>query len=362
MFHVSGFYNLTNNMAENNHIVIMAGGIGSRFWPMSTPENPKQFIDVTGCGRTLLQLTADRFEGIAPIENMWVVTSKKYFSLVREQLPNLPESNILLEPCMRNTAPCIAYVSWKIKKRFPDANMVVTASDHIVTDVKEFRRVIRKSLDFTASRDAILTLGMNPTRPETGYGYIAALPDVVAPEIHRVESFREKPDFETAQAYLEAGNYFWNAGLFIWNVKTIEKAFRTFQPDMASAFDRLNDVFFTSKEQECIDEMFPDCTKISIDYAVMEKAKDIYVFPADFGWSDLGTWGSLHTLLSHDDAENATVGDQVTLIDSKNCVVHVPAGKRVVIQGLDGYIIAEKGDTLLICKLEEEQHIKDFLK
>lgn len=350
-------------MAGEAHLVIMAGGIGSRFWPMSTPEVPKQFIDITGCGRSLIQLTADRFMSVVRPENMWVVTSKRYERLVREQLPDIPASNILLEPCMRNTAPCIAYAGWKIKSKNPDAAIVVTPSDHIVMDILEFQRVISESLDFVNHNQAILTLGMRPTRPETGYGYIAARQSGVSNgEIFPVESFREKPSLDVARQYLEAGNYFWNSGLFLWNVQTLEKAFRTYCPAIADVFDRLAPSFYTPGEQSAIDEMFPLCENISVDYAVMEKASDMYVFPADFGWSDLGTWGSLHTLLPRDESGNACVGDSVKMIDSHRCIVHVPAGKRVVVQGLDGYIVAEKDGTLLICRLEDEQHIKEYSK
>lgn len=337
----------------------MAGGIGSRFWPMSTPDRPKQFIDVLGCGRTLLQLTVDRFSKIVPISNFWVVTSAAYKSLVEEQLPDLPHSNILLEPCMRNTAPCIAYAAWKIKQRCPEANIVVTSSDHMVTDVEEFRRVITKSLDFTATSSAILTLGMKPTRPETGYGYIAARPDDKG-DIKSVEAFKEKPSLSVAEEYLRAGNYFWNAGIFIWNIHTLEQAFRSYCPGIASIFDTLSPYFYSDDEQAMLNQVFPTCENISIDYAVMEKASDIYVFPASFGWSDLGTWGSLHTQLPRDNHNNACVGDHVKLIESENCIVHVPKDKRVVVQGLDGYIIAENNGTLLICKLRDEQRIKEF--
>lgn len=351
-------------MAVEAHLVIMAGGIGSRFWPMSTPEVPKQFIDITGCGRTLIQLTVDRFDTLVSPENIWVVTSKRYENLVREQLPQLPASNILLEPCMRNTAPCIAYAGWKIKAKNPDAAIVVTPSDHVVTDVPEFRRVIARSLEFVSHHAAILTLGMKPSRPETGYGYIAAqLGDVSAgKEIYPVDSFREKPSLEVARQYLAAGNYFWNSGLFLWSVSTLEQAFRTYCPGVADIFDRLVPQFYTPGEQAAVDANFPLCENISVDYAIMEKASEMYVFPADFGWSDLGTWGSLHTLLPHDASDNACVGDAVKMVDSSHCIVHVPSGKRVVVQGLDGYIVAEKDGTLLICRLQDEQHIKEYSK
>ena len=329
----------------DNHVVIMAGGIGSRFWPMSTPECPKQFIDVMGCGRSLIQLTADRFDGVCPRENMWVVTSEKYIDIVREQLPEIPESNILAEPCARNTAPCIAFACWKIKKKHPNANVVVTPSDALVIDTGEFRRVVEKALRFTDDSSAIVTIGIRPTRAETGYGYIAAADQL-----------------ETAEKYLLEGNYFWNAGIFVWNVRTITSVMRVYAPGIAQIFDRIFPDFYTEKENESIKKLFPTCESISIDYAVMEKAQEIYVLPASFGWSDLGTWGALRGLLPQDKSGNAMVGTDIRLYESKNCIVHTSEEKRVVIQGLDGYIIAEKDDTLLICKLEEEQRIKEFSK
>ena len=348
---------------QNTHIVIMAGGIGSRFWPMSTPECPKQFIDVMGCGKSLIQLTAERFNGICPPENVWVVTAQKYVAIVKEQLPVIPACNILAEPCMRNTAPCIAYVSWKIKKHFPNANIVVTPSDQLVLDVPEFQRVVKKALGFTADSNAIVTLGMKPNRPETGYGYIAAGEALLRDkEICHVEAFKEKPDRATAEEYLAAGNFFWNAGIFIWNVKTISTAFRVYVPALAQVFDRMEADLFTEREEEAIARYFPTCENISIDYAVMEKAKEIYVLPAEFGWSDLGTWGALHGLLPQDEAKNAVVAPEVKLYESSNCMVHTSQARKVVIQGLDGYIVAEKDGVLLICQLSEEQRIKEFSK
>lgn len=344
----------------DNHIVIMAGGIGSRFWPMSTPMYPKQFIDVMGCGRTLIQLTADRFNGICPMENCWVVTSEKYASIVKEQLPEIPEQNILAEPEARNTAPCIAYACWKIKQRHPQANIVVAPSDALVIDVEEFRRCIKTALEFTQESTAIVTLGMKPSRPETGYGYICAGEKIPSSEIYRVESFREKPNLETAEKYLSSGNYLWNAGIFIWNVHTITKAIRQYAPQIANIMDELTPSLYTDQENEELKRLFPTCDKISIDYAVMEKAKEIYVLPAEFGWSDLGTWGSLHTHLPQDTDGNAHVGQEVKFFDCKNCVVHTSGERKVVIEGLDGYIIAEKDGYLLICRLAEEQRIKEF--
>ena len=250
----------------DNHVVIMAGGIGSRFWPMSTPECPKQFIDVMGCGRSLIQLTADRFDGVCPRENMWVVTSEKYIDIVREQLPEIPESNILAEPCARNTAPCIAFACWKIKKKHPRANIVVTPSDALVIDTGEFRRVMEKALRFTDDSSAIVTIGIRPTRPETGYGYIAAANQLQTDkEIYTVDAFKEKPDKETAEKYLAEGNYFWNAGIFVWNVNTIVNAIRVYQPAMARVFERLLPYYYTDKEQEMVDELFPTCEKVVPD-------------------------------------------------------------------------------------------------
>lgn len=343
-----------------NHIVIMAGGIGSRFWPMSTSEYPKQFIDVMGVGKSLIQLTVERFKGICPKENFWVVTSERYVDIVKEQLPQIPAQHILAEPEARNTAPCIAYACWKIRKEFPQANIVVTPSDALVIDTAEFARCIAVALEKTADSQAIVTLGMMPTRPETGYGYIAAQGEADAKGICKVEAFKEKPDVETAKGYLAAGNYFWNAGIFVWNADTITNAIRRYAPQIAGVMDELEPALFTDKEAEELKRLFPTCEKISIDYAVMEKAEDIFVLPAEFGWSDLGSWGSLRTLLPQDEAGNAKVGNRVDMYNCRNCVVHAAEEKRVVLEGLEGYIVAEKDGQLLVCRLSEEQRIKDF--
>lgn len=346
-----------------NHLVIMAGGIGSRFWPMSTPSCPKQFVDVLGCGRTFIQLTVDRFEGVVPSENVWVVTSEAYKDIVAEQLPEMPKENILLEPCRRNTAPCIAYVSWRIKLKDPKANIVVSPSDHLVLNVPEFQRVIKSALQFASETDAILTLGMKPTRPETGYGYIQA--DLSASsernkEVFRVDAFKEKPELEKAKEYVARPNMFWNAGIFLWNINTIISALRVYAPQINNIFEGMQNVLGTDKEQEAINRKFPECENISIDYAILEKAEEIFCFPASFGWSDLGTWGSLRENTGQDANGNAVMGKNVSLYETKNCVIHVSEERRVVVQGLDGYIVAEKDDTLLICKLAEEQRIKEF--
>ena len=292
-----------------------------------------------------------------------MVTNQKYADIVAQQLPDMPRGNILCEPCRRNTAPCIAYISWRIKKKDPKANIVVTPSDHIVMNTKEFQRVVGECMKFTSDTDAIVTLGMKPTRPETGYGYIQAnlaANSLRNKEIFRVDTFREKPDLQTALKYIKENNYFWNAGIFIWNVNTIVNAFRMYQPTMAKIFESMLPFYGTDKEQDIINERFPECESISVDYAIMEKAEEIFVCPADFGWSDLGTWGSLHMQSHKDLYGNATIGQSVNLIESHNCIVHTTQEKKVVIQGLDGYIVAEKDNTLLICKLSEEQRIKQF--
>ena len=341
----------------------MAGGIGSRFWPMSTIDCPKQFIDVLGCGKSLLQLTVDRFAGICPLENIWVLTSEKYAPLVKEQLPMILEENILKEPCRRNTAPCIAYAAWKIKKRDPNANMVVTPSDHFVADVQEFRRVIKSSLGFVAGSDAILTLGIKPTRPDTGYGYIEAVlgdSSLSNKEVFRVDSFKEKPSLEIAEAYIAKNNFYWNSGIFIWNVSTIVNAFRIYQSPIASVFESLVPYYYTDDEQRLVNERFPECRSISVDYAIMERADEIFVFPADFGWSDLGTWMSLHCNSPKDVNGNAALNGKTEFVESKNCVVNTRGMKNVVVIGMDNCIVAENGGNLLVCRMSDEGMIKEF--
>ena len=288
-------------------IIIMAGGVGSRFWPMSTPDYPKQFIDVMGVGRSLIQLTVDRLKPICPVENMWVVTNEKY-----------------------NTS--------------------------------EYQRVLSKALSYTSDKNAIVTIGIKPSRPETGYGYIASAEPTSVDEIYKVEAFKEKPNLETAEQYLATGNYYWNAGIFVWNIDTISKAIRTFQPNLASIMDEMAPSFYTEQEKEVVGKLFPTCEKISIDYAVMEKSKEIYTLPAEFGWSDLGSWGSLRTLLPQDETGNAKVGKDIHLYECKNCVVHAADESKVVVQGLNDYIVAEKNGQLLVCSLKEEQRIKEFGK
>lgn len=341
----------------------MAGGIGSRFWPVSTTERPKQFLDIMGCGKTMLQLTLERFGDIVPRENVWVVTGASFAEMVKEQLPDVPEENILLEPCGRGTAPCICYVSWKIKVRNPRANVIVTPADHDVKDVATFRKAISDTVAFAAETDAIVTLGMKPTHPATGYGYIRAnlsYPALRQNNIFQVDTFKEKPDVETAREYLKRNDYYWNAGIFVWNVSTIVNAFRIYSREISNIFESLVDVYDTPAEQARIDEVFPTCQKISVDYAIMENAEEVFVYPVDFGWSDVGTWGSLHAQLAKDDHGNAVVGNDVHVVESENCIVHTTTCKSVVVQGLDGFIVVEKDGNLLIARMTEEQRIQSF--
>lgn len=343
----------------NNHVVIMAGGVGSRFWPLSTPEYPKQFIDILGCGRTLIQLTVDRFKGIAPMSNFWVVTNAAYIDIVKQQIPDMPASHILAEPAARNTAPCIAWACWSIKKEDPQANVVVTPADAVVMNPEEFRRVIKNALAFTEKNNAIVTIGIKPSRPETGYGYVEIVESsecrVESGEIRKVLEFKEKPSLEVAKQYLSAGNYLWNAGIFVWNIDTITDSIVQYKLNIAADMDKI-------AATGDVAGIFPTCEKISIDFAVMEPAADdgkVYTHPADFGWSDLGNWASLHDKLNKDANNNGAVG-KVRLYECANCVIHTEDARKVVLQGLDGYIVSEKNGQILVCKRSEEQRIREF--
>ena len=343
----------------DTHLIIMAGGIGSRFWPLSTPEYPKQFVDVMGMGKSLLQMTVERFGNLCTYDHIWVVTNRDYVEMVKKHLPQIPAENILAEPAARNTAPCIAYACWKIKKLYSNANIVVTPSDALVVDTAEFRRVIGKALAFTEKQAVIVTVGIRPNRPETGYGYVQVTEEQPAEGVFRIQSFREKPDVETAIRYVKDGHFFWNAGIFVWNIDTIVAELRKHAPDLCCQIDEMATHFGTDEEQQVVESIFPTCEKISIDYAVMEKADCIYIIPTDFGWSDLGNWASLYGLLQKDACGNAVVGN-VSLYDCKDCVVQTNDARSVVLQGLDGYIVAEKNGCLLVCRRTEEQRIKDF--
>ncbi|MDY3227370.1 MAG: mannose-1-phosphate guanylyltransferase [Candidatus Cryptobacteroides sp.] len=344
---------------KHTNIVIMAGGIGSRLWPVSTPEMPKQFIDLLGVGKSLLQLTVERFRPVADIAGMWVVTSENYVDIVRKQLPEMPADHILAEPVPRNTAPCIAYACWRIMREDPEANIVVTPSDAIVLKTELFSEIISKALEFTASTSSIVTVGIHPDRPETGYGYICSSSKEEC-NVVKVNEFREKPDRETAERYLAAGNYFWNAGIFVWSVSTIVDQMRRHAPQIAGMMDKIAGTFGTEEEKAALAEFFPQCDKISIDYAVMEKSDSIYVISADLGWSDLGSWTSAGSHIAEGPDGNRVVGNDVRLIDSEGCIVHVEECRKVVVKGLKDYVVACRGGNLLVCPAADEQKIKDY--
>ena len=343
----------------HTHIVIMAGGVGSRLWPVSTPETPKQFIDLLGVGKSLIQLTVERFLPVCDMSRIWVVTSRKYVETVREQLPLIPEDQILAEPEARNTAPCIAYASWKIMAKDPEANIVVTPSDALVLRTGKFADCIRKALNFTQEGDRIVTVGIRPDRPETGYGYICSA-SKEEDTVIKVNAFKEKPDLETARTYLASGNYFWNAGIFIWSARTIVSQLRRFAPQIAGIMDKLAPSFYTAGEESALTMLFPECDRISIDYAVMEKSDSIYVIAADLEWSDLGSWSSVGGKIRTDRQGNRTVGADVRLERCENCIVHTEDAKMVVVDGLKNYIVAEKDGNFLVCPITDEQKIKEF--
>jgi mannose-1-phosphate guanylyltransferase len=339
----------------------MAGGIGSRFWPMSKNANPKQFLDILGTGRTLLQGTYDRFLKICPKENIYISTSDMYIDLVKAQLPDITDNQIIPEPVRRNTAPSVAYASYKINKINPDANIVVAPSDHIILKEEAFVDAINQCFALTEKEDCLVTLGVTPSRPDTGYGYIQFNEDTYnGSRLRKVKTFTEKPDLEMAKFFLQSGEFVWNAGIFVWSAKSILKAIAEHLPDINAIFKDGISIYGTPKEQDFIKKAYTQCTNISIDYGIMEKAKNVYVLPSEFGWSDLGTWGSLYEHSDKDKNENAVNGN-VMLYDSKNCIVNISKGKLAVIQGLEDYIISESDGIILICKKEEEQQIKQFV-
>lgn len=350
-------------MNQNNYCIIMAGGIGSRFWPLSKTARPKQFLDILGTGRTLLQQTYDRFRKIMNPENILVVTNSIYEDLVAEQLPELPVSNILGEPYRRNTAPCIAYGSYKIMQNNPNANIVVAPSDHLILKESEFLDVISKGIEFISTSDNLLTIGIKPSRPETGYGYIQInnKNKENSSEFNKVKTFTEKPDLKMAQVFFESGEFFWNSGIFLWSGRSIIKSLEDFLPEVAGLFSSGSGKYNTTEEKSYIEQIYPVCKNISIDYGVMEKAKNVFVLCADFGWSDLGTWGSLYEHSEKDSNNNALKGEDIFLYDTRNCVVNISKNKSVVIQGLKDYIVAESDDVILVCKLSEEQLIRQFV-
>jgi mannose-1-phosphate guanylyltransferase len=352
-------------MSNHNYCIIMAGGIGSRFWPLSRINKPKQFLDILGIGKTLLQQTYERFVRIIPPENIYIVSNQEYGPLIEDQVPDLPKENILLEPFRRNTAPCIAYATYRLRTRDPEANMVVAPSDHLILKEDKFLEVVKEGLNFVRSHNALLTLGIKPSRPETGYGYIQTdrTKEIKISQsvFRRIKTFTEKPDYELAKIFYESGDFFWNAGIFFWSLDTITESIEKYLPDIYSSFEEGIGIYGTAGEAEFIGNTYSGCKNISIDYGIMEKADNVYVMTSDIGWSDLGTWGSLYEQKEKDENENAIVGDSVFLYDVKNSVIIDQEDKIVVIQGLDNYIIVESDDVLLICRKEDEQRIKLFV-
>ncbi len=346
-------------MNKNYYVIIMAGGIGSRFWPISRTSHPKQFIDILGTGKTLIQNTYDRFLKICPKENIYVVTNDIYTGLVKKQLPDMADHQILTEPVMRNTAPCVAYGSFKIESLNPDAAIVVAPSDHLILDEAAFLTAIEKSLQVASQHDALITLGIKPSRPDTGYGYIQYTENVLKNDFHKVKTFTEKPTLEIAKTFLQSGDFLWNAGIFVWSAKSIVKAFNHYLPEMHELFADARAVYNTDGEKAHIHKSYTQCTNISIDYGIMEKADNVYVLPSEFGWSDLGTWASIYDLAEKDYVGNAVIpSEKVIMYDSSNCMVNVPGEKLVILQGLHDFIVVEANNTLLICPRDQEQNVK----
>ena len=345
-----------------NYCIIMAGGIGSRFWPLSKDHCPKQFLDILGTGKTFIQSTYERFSPLVADNHFLVVTNAAYKQLVLEQLPMLQPDQVLCEPARRNTAPCIAYACYRIQSQCEEARIVVTPADHLVTNEREFQRVIQQGFDFLDRQpQALMTIGIQPSRPETGYGYIQVPKQERLPEVVKVERFKEKPDHATAERFVAEGNYFWNSGIFLWTLKGILDAFRRDLPDLVRLFDEGKGLFGTAQEQDFINRRFLDCQNISIDYGIMEKSPDTYTIPADFGWSDIGTWGSLFTH-ARKDADGNAVRGKVVSVGNRNTIVNVEEGTEAVVEGLEDYLVAYRDHSLLVCRLYDEQQIKVWIE
>ena len=347
---------------KNSYVLIMAGGVGSRFWPISRTSKPKQFIDILGTGKTLIQHTYDRFIKILPKENIFIVTNELYTDLVKQQLPDLADQQILCEPIMRNTAPCIAYGSSKIGNINTNATIVVAPSDHLILDTDAFLTCIKQSLETVAEKDCLITLGIKPSRPDTGYGYIQYNTKKIDDAFFKVKTFTEKPNLEIAQTFVQSGDFLWNAGIFIWSAKAILKAFETHLPEIHDIFKEGEASYNTPQEHKFIQNAYSLCTNISIDYGIMEKADNVYVLPSEFGWSDLGTWASIYDISDKDATGNALIpSEKVMIYDSSNCMVKMPKDKLVILQGLHDYIVVEDNNTLLICPRDQEQHVKQVV-
>jgi mannose-1-phosphate guanylyltransferase len=348
-------------MNKDHCVAIMAGGIGSRFWPMSRTNFPKQFLDILNTGRTLIQATYDRFAHFISNENIYVVTTTQYRDIVARQLPELKPENILCEPARKNTAPCIAYISYKLRELNADANLICAPADHVILDPAEFKRTCLEALDFTENIRGLVTLGIKPTYPNTGYGYIQYEQHAVSENVYKVKTFTEKPDEELAKTFLASGDFLWNAGIFVWKVKNIVAAFEKFLPEIHEVFDAEKNNFNTPLEKEAIERIYPLCVNISIDYGIMEKADNVYIIPSSFGWSDLGTWASAYDNLEKDYLENAVAGNNIIIIDATKNIVHSENNKLVLLQGLDNFIVVDTHDVLLICKKDKEQDIKEYV-
>lgn len=349
-------------MKNNNHYVaIMAGGIGSRFWPMSRTSYPKQFLDILNTGRTLIQGTYDRFKKFIPEENIFVVTSEEYISIVAEQLPDLPKENIVAEPSRKNTAPCVAYISYKLREINEKGALICAPADHLILDETAFTKVCLEAMSFVSHHKALVTLGIKPHHPNTGYGYIQFEQQPASDNVYKVKTFTEKPNLELAKTFVSSGEFLWNAGIFVWQISNIVHAFEKHLPEISELFETHKNEFNTDKEKEAIDKIYPQCTNISIDYGIMEKADNVYIIPSSFGWSDLGTWNSAHDNMDKDYLGNAVAGKNVMVIDATGNMIHVPNEKLVLLQGLNDYIIVDTEDVLLICKKEKEQEIKQYV-
>ncbi len=346
---------------KHHYVAIMAGGIGSRFWPLSRLKKPKQFLDILNNGESLLQSTFDRFAEFIPVENIFVITFEDYASEVAANLPQLPVGNILTEPSRKSTAPCVAYMAFKLKIKDPGATFIVAPADHLVLDGKEYYKVLHKALQFAEQKDALVTLGINPTYPNTGYGYIQHEEKEVEPGIYKVKTFTEKPNLEMAKTFLASGDFLWNSGVFIWRPDIILEALENYLPEMFEIFSSEKDHFETEQEGEALERIYPQCTNISIDYGVMEKARNVHIIPASFGWSDLGTWNSAYDNMEKDYLGNAVQGENVMVIDGTRNIIHVPHNKLVVLQGVDDLVIVDTDDVMLICKRDREQDIKDYM-
>jgi mannose-1-phosphate guanylyltransferase len=348
-------------MNKHHYVAIMAGGIGSRFWPMSRSNYPKQFLDILNTGQTLIQQTFSRYKEMLPVENIFIVTSREYTDMVKKQLPELPVENIISEPSRKNTAPCIAYIAFKLYQKDPQAVMMASPADNLISNTDHFIETANRALEFVDNINALVTIGIKPSSPNTGYGYIQHDGPEVAPGVHKVKTFTEKPNLELAKTFLSSGDFLWNAGIFTWKVKNVLAAFEKFLPEMYEVFAAEKDKFNTPEEAAAIENIYPQCTNISIDFGIMENADNVYVIPASFSWSDLGTWNSAWENMEKDYFNNAVAGDHVMIVDARNCMVHVPDNKLVLLQGLEDYIIVDTKDVLMICKKEKEQEIKEYV-